>query len=132
MRSASFAHFTDPVTLVALNLVDRYSCGGWAARNIETSARTALNEVLVNMMNRTLSTANLDASEYEPYRNLILFYRSCIEFHTTTMPTDVRVRKALYLLDLSFTEWLHHNQEPIILFYFMIRLSLSQVFAIKT
>nr|XP_054933955.1 membrane metallo-endopeptidase-like 1 [Dermacentor andersoni] len=103
-----------------------YSCGGWAARNIETSARTALNEVLVNMMNRTLSTANLDASEYEPYRNLILFYRSCIEFHTTTMPTDVRVRKALYLLDLSFTEWLHHNQEPIILFYFMIRLSLSQ------
>ncbi|XP_075530005.1 membrane metallo-endopeptidase-like 1 [Dermacentor variabilis] len=103
-----------------------YSCGGWAARNLETSTRTSLNEVLVNMMNRTLSTANLDTSEHEPYRNMILFYRSCIEFHTTTMPTDVRVRKALYLLDLSFTEWLYHNQEPIILFYFMIRLSLSQ------
>ncbi|KAH7933540.1 hypothetical protein HPB49_013520 [Dermacentor silvarum] len=103
-----------------------YSCGGWAARNIETSSRTALNEVLVNKMNHTLSTANLGTSEFEPYRNLVLFYRSCIDFHTTAMPTDVRVRKTLYLLDLSFSEWLHHNQDPIILFYFMIRLSLSQ------
>ncbi|XP_049274208.1 uncharacterized protein LOC119403278 [Rhipicephalus sanguineus] len=103
-----------------------YSCGGWASTNFESSAHTALNGILLNLMNRTLSTVSLHTSAFAPYRNLILYYRSCIEFHTTPMPTDVRVRKALYLLDLSFTEWLDHNTDPIFLFYFIIRLSLSQ------
>ncbi|KAL1477101.1 hypothetical protein MTO96_036010, partial [Rhipicephalus appendiculatus] len=103
-----------------------YSCGGWATRHFDASTRTTHNEVLLDLMNRTLSTVNPHAAAFEPYKNLVLFYRSCIEFHTTPMPTDVRVRKALYLLDLSFTEWLDHNTDPIFLFYFIIRLSLSQ------
>ncbi|KAH6923359.1 hypothetical protein HPB50_000486 [Hyalomma asiaticum] len=90
------------------------------------SFRKTLNDALILKMNGTLSTISLDASTTEPYRNLILYYRSCIEFHSTPMPTDVRVRKALYLLDLSFTEWLDHNTDPMFLFYFIIRLSLSQ------
>ncbi|KAL3210984.1 hypothetical protein MRX96_036747 [Rhipicephalus microplus] len=104
----------------------RYSCGGWATTHFDTSAHTILNGGLLTMMNHTLSTVDQHAPSFGPYRNLIVYYRSCIEFHTTPMPTDVRVRKALYLLDFSFTEWLEHNTDPIFLFYFIIRLSLSQ------
>lgn len=103
-----------------------YSCDGYATQGQSVSLYEKYNQDLMNAMNLTLFTIEPGEVGSSPYRNLILFYRSCIDFHVQPTPVDERARKTLHLLDLSFTEWLERNVDSVYFFNFIIRLSLSE------
>ncbi|CAN7976532.1 unnamed protein product, partial [Ixodes persulcatus] len=102
-----------------------YACGGWSSNS--RGYRTFTDELIANFKDTAdyyLLHSHKIEDEKDPSYDLITFYGTCIDFLKVAMPFPVLVRKAIALLDLSFTEWFR-NDDPLSLFFFVVRLSLT-------
>lgn len=103
-----------------------YSCAGW--ERMQAPGATYLSELtskLLDRINASMNERTPGDEAKDPYRNLIIFHKSCNLFHSTPTPLNRLVQKAVGLIDFSFGEWLG-NDNPLSFFFFVIRLSFNR------